>query len=453
MILNLVSRLGSSTRLKHPPGDMSSVSPADNSSSILSLPPEIFAVIFERCLPSKAWPSPKEAPLLLAQICRRWREICLEMPTLWASVAFDNTRSVGLLETWLSRARNRPLTISLESTNEERGRRMLQAIKLHSSQWHDVHFTLPWASFHQLHQSAFPLLQRLTLLVSAGPDWDATSDDVIIDAPLLLYAEVQFPCLKFARPLEQLATLHYQYQAYLPEANDLVAFLQWCPNLLDLSCVCWGGWGSELYIPPRPPLELCSVRALKLHTETVLPQLTLPCLERLEISSILDVEAATPALQAFVSRSSCDVQFLSVSLRYVTVPQVQSFLRAVNSILQLKLCYDSTAEFELHMQALQCIGVLPHLKHLELPAHRGDGNRYYFRHLLDMLWWRQRHASLESLELFLGPLPTSCSAAEIAEFQALAEAGMQLHLTALQQTNNRWFVVPFLHIQQAPSSI
>ncbi|KAJ6487243.1 hypothetical protein C8R47DRAFT_953062, partial [Mycena vitilis] len=77
------------------------------------LPPEILAVIFEHCLPAKAWPSRREAPLLLVQIRRRWREICMELPTLWPRVAFDDTRSVELLGTWLARARNRPLTILL----------------------------------------------------------------------------------------------------------------------------------------------------------------------------------------------------------------------------------------------------------------------------------------------------------------------------------------------------
>ncbi|KAJ7929564.1 hypothetical protein B0H13DRAFT_1564838, partial [Mycena leptocephala] len=88
---------------------------------ILSVPPEITGIIFIHCLPSNPlpfrewapWPSPHEAPLLLAQICRRWREICLDTPELWKSIAFGDTKSVELQKRWLSRARNQPLTLSL----------------------------------------------------------------------------------------------------------------------------------------------------------------------------------------------------------------------------------------------------------------------------------------------------------------------------------------------------
>ncbi|KAJ6533031.1 hypothetical protein B0H19DRAFT_879289, partial [Mycena capillaripes] len=52
---------------------------------VLSLPPEITMEVFVRCLPSESdrCPSWKQAPLLLAQICRQWRQIALDTPALW----------------------------------------------------------------------------------------------------------------------------------------------------------------------------------------------------------------------------------------------------------------------------------------------------------------------------------------------------------------------------------
>ncbi|KAJ6487096.1 hypothetical protein C8R47DRAFT_952223, partial [Mycena vitilis] len=52
---------------------------------ILSLPPEITARIFVECLPihGRVRSSPTAAPLLLAQICRDWREIALDTCQLW----------------------------------------------------------------------------------------------------------------------------------------------------------------------------------------------------------------------------------------------------------------------------------------------------------------------------------------------------------------------------------
>ncbi|KAJ6537117.1 hypothetical protein B0H19DRAFT_900608, partial [Mycena capillaripes] len=52
---------------------------------ILSLPDEITSTIFIHCLPAhgRVRPSPRRAPLLLAQICKLWREIALSTGQLW----------------------------------------------------------------------------------------------------------------------------------------------------------------------------------------------------------------------------------------------------------------------------------------------------------------------------------------------------------------------------------
>ncbi|KAJ6593155.1 hypothetical protein B0H19DRAFT_1089213 [Mycena capillaripes] len=91
---------------------------SDHDSPILLLPPEIIVPIFEYCLPfHRSQPLPHEAPLLLAQICRRWREICLDSPNVWACINFGNIGSPELLKAWLLRARNHPLTIFLHSAD------------------------------------------------------------------------------------------------------------------------------------------------------------------------------------------------------------------------------------------------------------------------------------------------------------------------------------------------
>ncbi|KAJ7680021.1 hypothetical protein B0H17DRAFT_1077139 [Mycena rosella] len=86
-------------------------------SPVLLLPPEITSIIFGNCLPSgHRYPSPLNAPLLLTQICRQWREFCLDTPNLWSSIAMADGCGAGcvqLLKQWLSRARNRPLTIAI----------------------------------------------------------------------------------------------------------------------------------------------------------------------------------------------------------------------------------------------------------------------------------------------------------------------------------------------------
>ncbi|KAJ7919611.1 hypothetical protein B0H13DRAFT_1606049, partial [Mycena leptocephala] len=52
---------------------------------ILTLPNEITSRIFVQCLPThgRIRPSPRKAPLILAQICRQWREIALSTSEMW----------------------------------------------------------------------------------------------------------------------------------------------------------------------------------------------------------------------------------------------------------------------------------------------------------------------------------------------------------------------------------
>ncbi|KAF8202008.1 hypothetical protein K438DRAFT_1581458, partial [Mycena galopus ATCC 62051] len=83
---------------------------------VLMLPPEITILIFLHCLPEASaypQPSPLSAPLLLAQICRQWRDIAIASPALWRSIGLVDTRSVGVFQTWLSRSGNHPLNLSL----------------------------------------------------------------------------------------------------------------------------------------------------------------------------------------------------------------------------------------------------------------------------------------------------------------------------------------------------
>jgi hypothetical protein len=208
--------------------------------------------------------------------------------------------------------------------------------------------------------------------------------------------------------------------------QHLFAALRCCPNLIDLSCL-----STAIGENVVPPLELCSLRSLKITKENMLPYLTAPRLERLEISSILDdTDATTNALQSFLSRSSRDLQFLSIRLN--ANPGIQHFLRAANCILHLKLHFHHPAGFEEQIQALQDVDVLPRLKHLEI--HDIAGGDHY-RPLLDVLWYRLHHANLESFELFLGTASPGLSPARIppatvmADFRALAEAGLRLRVT------------------------
>ncbi|KAJ7680022.1 hypothetical protein B0H17DRAFT_1077141 [Mycena rosella] len=139
------------------------------SESVFLLPPEITSIIFRHCLPSPPngsghrYPSPHDAPLLLTQICRQWREFCLDTPDLWASIALKDgcgAGSVQLLKQWLSHSRNRPLTIALEVKDVTRAGELMGDILLHCHRWEDVSLSLSNSSYHQLsmYRGPFPKL-------------------------------------------------------------------------------------------------------------------------------------------------------------------------------------------------------------------------------------------------------------------------------------------------------
>ncbi|KAJ7645986.1 hypothetical protein DFH06DRAFT_1476592 [Mycena polygramma] len=402
---------------------------------MLLLPPEITATIFEHCLPSdhpwpssgqdrsseQPWPSSDKAPLLLGQICRQWREISLNTPTLWESIAFGDTISIDLLKVWLSRARSRPLYLYLTSVNDARADMIMQAATPYCSQWQDVYLFLPIFAYRHLDMAVFPRLERLMLFANGG-----TGGFSIRDAPLLREAEIRhLPQFKSQLPLQQLTSLRFKALADIAET---ITVLQCCPNLLKLSC---GSTAIGVDVPP--PLELPLLRSLELADETMIRCLTLPRLAQLKMSYIKrNIDAAVDDIQALVSRSSCELRSFAISLYNPTAAQCQRLFRAVDSIHHLQLFFQYSTDFGPQIQALAGpVDALPRLEHLAIRDHaEGD----YYRQLLDLLRWRRRDRALQSFELLLGTKRLGPSAARVPrdvvmdEFRALAEEGLQLQI-------------------------
>src|ERR1700683_838801 len=93
------------------------------------LPPEILSEIFLHCMDPR-WFGPEynfhenprldKMPLLLGEICSRWRSIALSTPRLWASFSLSIrpkylNSDVELAKTWLSRSGTCPLSINLRN--------------------------------------------------------------------------------------------------------------------------------------------------------------------------------------------------------------------------------------------------------------------------------------------------------------------------------------------------
>ncbi|KAJ7645978.1 hypothetical protein DFH06DRAFT_1476584 [Mycena polygramma] len=405
-----------------------------NTDSGLTLPTELTTKIFYYCLPAETYitPSPKNAPLLLAQICHPWRDICLDTPSLWASIACDDCHGavpIKLLEAWLSRARSRPISVHIHSWNITRATKLVRAVARHSSRLEDIQIVSPGFVYEQLSELTFPRLKHLVLTNYMYLNRTAGMSSVVIrDAPLLQHAIITNTCiLTLNSSLGQLTSLTF----FAPRATitEHIAVLRCCPNLLDLNC------GIEWFPasgPPPPELELSLLRTLKVPDARLLPYLSAPRLERLEMLGMVR-NVSAEALASFAARSR-DLQSLSmhVGANSASVVPAQHMLRAAHSLTHLALSFTHHYDFEQLLPELQAMDVLPRLRRLELRCKLPTKPATYAR-LLEILKQRRGSGTLEVFGLILliplrsAELGPPASVMEV--FRALA-AGLHLRVTA-----------------------
>ncbi|KAJ7700321.1 hypothetical protein B0H17DRAFT_251208 [Mycena rosella] len=157
---------------------------------VLTLPNEIVSEIFVHFLPVYPQRSPligPRSPALLAQICRKWRDIALSTPALWRAVRLTLKKKrrleqqLRLLESYLEHSGSCRLSIELWSNSGDahsptRELPFRQTLARHHARWE--HLKL-YTSTHSLSsiEGPLPLLrclqigfiwQRIILLFSAS---------------------------------------------------------------------------------------------------------------------------------------------------------------------------------------------------------------------------------------------------------------------------------------------
>ncbi|KAJ7057567.1 hypothetical protein C8F01DRAFT_1306297 [Mycena amicta] len=324
------------------------------------IPPEIVTEIFVCCLPaSPASPSPRAAPLLLSQICARWRDIALDTPELWSNIVLkdDLKASVDILSLWSARARTIPLTFSLETQNGELGPDMLVAAMENSEHWRSVDLYLPLPSYAVLSSvSGVPLphLRHLSLRVpsdggSSNPDLEPLPRLDLSGASQLRELHlVTFPyTLLHAVPLRQLTTLHMDhYGTHLLE--DL--------NILPLTngpATVSGGCSSPT---PRIPR-----RHRHLDYEVPLPPFS---------ASTGIAHEAVEDLLPLIPKWGCTLEALELSTLKHTLAQLYpQLLAAIPSLKELHIVFTHPlAEYfsPRIVRVLNGDGLLPQLEALQI---------------------------------------------------------------------------------------
>ncbi|KAJ6477527.1 hypothetical protein C8R45DRAFT_906418 [Mycena sanguinolenta] len=415
---------------------------------VLSLPPEITTEIFLRCIPpqSNLSESPSEAPLLLAQICRQWRQIALDTPHLWQSLLFrDGEASIELLRLWLARSGTLPLNLDLKCGNPPRVGALMEMSLLHSHRWRDVTFGLPHASFSELdlRHASLPLLDSISL---RAVQWSSEDDSVvhtvtITHAPSLRHAHLfDLPSLRMVIPWAPLTTLTLLHNLPLTECMSL---LQGCPNLINLTVSTAGPAAVH-----ADPIILNSLETLTCNfgVASVLEHLTLPHLSRLDVSN---VQHGT-MLSAFIDRSGCPLQSLAIrDIRDISPTVLVLFLRTVpDSVSDVEFAWARGGSGEPIFSALQFADVIPQLKVLKLQVSGRMDNEEY-KHLLKMLRARVEarppRGSLESMTLHqitkqrvVRIMPRR---SRIAELRQLATFGLKVNFTITSDNPSTHFVL------------
>ncbi|KAJ6472865.1 hypothetical protein C8R47DRAFT_1053933 [Mycena vitilis] len=278
---------------------------------VLTVPADIVSRIFVACLPDYAHgrvrPSAGKPPLLLGQICRRWRGIAISSSELWTSVDifFPYFRqreywpwAFPLLEMWLSRANGRLLSVTMRSPRARLTRPVISLLSSVAEQLHTLELDLHFQDFQHLARGwknrRFPNLKRLEDFSGLNhPSLSASSEP---------------------RPMSDRYPSLTAVELGYTDVHTISGIFQQFPGLLHLGATA----GDEL---DARTVFAAHLRSLSLRG-TNLASFTLPGLCRLELHAAVGFDPAHddppimfPTLLSFLARSSCVLEHLALDLR------------------------------------------------------------------------------------------------------------------------------------------
>jgi hypothetical protein len=319
----------------------------DQDSPLNNIPVEILQEIFFQCLPNPSsihalpgfwcqelFASPKNAPLLLCNVCKQWRTVAISSPNLWATMSVIVRLGVAvpapdLLSLWLYRSGALPLNLALYQQNECPANRavtghILRLFKRHISRWGDIHLEIHGYSDHQslaLDEQAGLQLHKFRLHASQlYPEQEKDLFTVLHHAPRLESLHVSripdldlFGVSPIPIPWPQLVHLCLDY---VPAVGTALHILNMCPGLETCHMKVDAARGSFLCHPSGlSKLRTLSINLASESLACFLEQLTLPQLVDLTIFVRGPLEQygwAQEQFDAFLIRSSCRVRRLEI---------------------------------------------------------------------------------------------------------------------------------------------
>jgi hypothetical protein len=290
------------------------------SSSIWRLPTEILAQIFLYCLPENGnlAPAPYLSPMLLTTVCRRWREIAVDMPNLWRRLRLevghgDWQQRAFCYDSYLKRSRGRQLSLTLECYNNDwtELRSLLQPyvdqISSLSLWFYSGAGSLAMADFHGLEE---------LVIYTDGPDPVLAVTHSIAQLPPSMRSLKLMNLWLNLRLLSDFSPLAWasltNLEIVVDGLDSFPRLLRLCPNLSSLTMI-----GIFTAIETSETLVHANLQSLRisghLHLDWagnlgLFNSITLPNLRAVEVRNI--GQWPHEEFKAFLTRSQCPLESL-----------------------------------------------------------------------------------------------------------------------------------------------
>ncbi|KAJ7215131.1 hypothetical protein B0H12DRAFT_1154905 [Mycena haematopus] len=250
---------------------------------VLQLPNEIISEIFVHFLPIYPLCPPligPDSPILLTQICRVWRAIAMETPALWRAISLPDpdpdipfADQAFLSGAWLSRSRGCPISVSWFNPDDftmSRVAEVLHAMVPYRARLEHLGYNRVSHSQLRSIEGPMPLLRSLDLALH-GQDGRPNTKISFLEAPLLRTVLLNAYAVEIIMlPWAQLTSL--ALHGIFPE--ECVPILQHTSNLVH-----------------------CELALLEDSDDENVPDVTLPFLESLTLTHILEDNSVTGYLQ------------------------------------------------------------------------------------------------------------------------------------------------------------
>ncbi|KAF7321058.1 F-box domain-containing protein [Mycena chlorophos] len=385
---------------------------------VLSLPVEITAEIFRHYV-ERAWiggPSNTQGPVVLAAVCRTWREIALSLPALWSNIWLDGMENdpdeerkqmERLFALHLARTGQHPLKLDANtmSFDESFAQRLIGV----SARWEELSLQILSPDVFPQDILHLPALRDLCVTCDSDEFLDNDSEPIIAfsDAPALRKLQLSDVLVEMiVLPWAQLTEL--VLKDLFP--HHCVEILAHTTSLRDLTLE----QTRTPHDPAAPVITSSTVTMLKIRGYmaselAVVDFLTLPALEELQVA-VPDSPERYDRLSDFVRRSRCELKSLSITHidedLHATLedagglPRFLSDTPSVTTLNITRMGWESLNRLLVHLDvfrwtylqqpATQCM--LPNLENLEIAM---EGPRIPYPEMVDTLQQRRFGERLE----------------------------------------------------------